>query len=135
MEIGVIGRGTKCKSEEYINVIDINDGYTVNNDINCEDNEDCSKTLNISTDIAGVYIKPSQNNNEYNCTMCDYKCTYVNIFKEHMMTHTKENKVDVHIDEIPSESVIGELNNGARNINDVATLECSICESKCKKQD
>ena len=46
----------------------------------------------------------------------------------------EENAIGGHIDEIPSESDISDLNDGARNINDVASLECSICEFKCKNK-
>ena len=38
-----------------------------------------------------IHFDPSQNNNKFQCTECDYQCKYPDIFNEHMKTHTGEN--------------------------------------------
>ena len=37
-----------------------------------------------------IHIDASQSTNSFECTECDYKCAYIEIFNEHKKTHTQQ---------------------------------------------
>ena len=129
--IGHRERYCKCKSEDHINTININDSHTVVNEVDRVETEVHPESHNASTNSVDVYIDPSQNNIEYKCTKCEYKCTYLEIFKTHLLTHTRESTDDDLTGEKPSESDISDVINNVRATIDVNMLVCSICESTC----
>ena len=132
--IGHPGRFCKCKSGDHINIININDSHTGVSEVNLEETEAHPEAHNASTDSVDVYIDPSQNNNEYKCKKCEYKCTYIDIFKTHLLTHTGESTVGDLTGEEPSESDISDLINNARATIGVNTHVCTTCEFTCSNK-
>ena len=58
----------------------------------CEDDNDVSmNALTFCMNEFDIHFDPSQNNNKFQCTECDFQYKYSDIFNEHMKTHTGEN--------------------------------------------
>ena len=133
-KIGHWERNCRCKSDDHINIIELKDTHTGVIEVDNDKTELQPKPLNAITKIADVNIEPSQNGNEYKCTMCEYKCGYINIFKDHLLTHTGESTIVDHTGDNHMESDIFDFINEARVANSVITHVCSICKSNFKSK-
>ena len=104
-------RGCKTKPADFINVLDMELLQKKIGD---------SGSNSVDLDI---HVESSQSTNKFACTMCDYKCSYVNILQDHMLCHISE-------DALPDDNnsqVVSDKNENA--------FKCFICDtvSLCKK--
>ena len=119
---------TARRSEDFINVININDGQVIDE---CDDvnSQNVDEIEDIDDNDIDVHLDPSQNTNNYECMKCDYQCTYEHIFIEHMQEH---------IGEKPSMSDICELVSEVKSACEkrlslnafTSSLPCTECESE-----
>ena len=160
-----------CEPKDYKNMIYIIDGSDNNNDKSimedCEGrDDDCDGdtsdisfiTENDNATKLDIHIDPSQNSNTFECSKCDFTCTYENIFNVHIKTHTGEKPFDcskcgyqcrdedsldehmnTHTGEKPSERDICDLVTDVRSAceNQLPcgnALKCTECKFECSSK-
>ncbi|CAL4098363.1 unnamed protein product, partial [Meganyctiphanes norvegica] len=103
--------------------------HTGEQSISCSKNSKISKVKKHSGKSNGieVHIDPSQSENSYICTFCDYRCAYEDIFKTHMEAHTGEKPFPCSKCDYPS-STMHELADHLRVHGSEKSFKCKICE-------
>ena len=136
-------RFCSCEPKDFKNLIDIKQSDLVNPTPNSEfDNSDDDRDYddyddtfprNTNANNIDIHIEPSQNENPFECTECDYKCKYSNIFNEHMQTHTGENPIKCDVCELISNGRAAFEEHSLLHSID-PKLKCSECTYECLNQ-
>ena len=71
------------------------DTYPLQSEISDTSND--NKHVNNDIIDLDIHIEPSQNTNDYSCSLCEYSCPYENILQDHMQNHTSENMLQKQV--------------------------------------
>ena len=164
---GTVGhKSWQCrkKKSEYNNVVEvIPSGVNLISEPNKEINKKSDlvganlnfEPIKVNDDI-DIHIDSSQSSNKYQCTRCDYKCSYFETFSTHLDLHTGDKPVKCsgcnfqisdsqdgidqgiyHDEDEPLKCSKCRANNKTKRDTEifVVELKCTECEHKCQTQD
>ena len=91
----------RCSTQKnnHINVVDLNECIENNLDANASESAKhtadihANKEAGVFDDDINIHIEVSQTREMYESNECSYKCKYMEIFNEHMQTHTGEKSL------------------------------------------
>ena len=127
--VGHRARFCSLEPKDYKNIIEIKENKLANID-NVDKVIVIESPLNVSTEDLDIHIESSQSKTQFECTECEYKCSYEHIFNEHLETHTGE-KFHSCSDCGYQPKNMNDMKKHEQKHKEEKTFKCDKCDYEC----